>query len=184
MESRAAATADVGSVLDGVGLRAVFQPIVDLDDDCRIVGYDVLPAGSATRVASKGHLLAMSSHIEQLARGSRTPAVLTGTFQHRRHFTLATAQRYLEVARHCSLVRIVAEGLESTPVAGVDGRSVAADHPVTQQWVVATLGAHEGAALIARDLGDTGADLDRRFEYVITHERDTVIRTTRSMLAL
>jgi EAL domain-containing protein (putative c-di-GMP-specific phosphodiesterase class I) len=146
--------------------------------------WDVLTPGIRTRVASKGHLLALSHHIEQLARSARTPAVLTGTFQHRRHFTIATSQRYLEVARHCSLVRVVAEDLGSTPAAGVSGRSVPADHPITQQWVVATLGAHEGAALIARDLGDTGADLDRRFEYVVTHDRENVIRSTTSLLAI
>ena len=35
---------------------------------------------------------------------------------------------------------------------------------------------HFAAALLARDLGDSGPDLDRTFEYALTYRRDTCVR--------
>ena len=45
MQSRTAAAVDERAVLGGTGLRAVFQPIVDLDDGHRIIGYEALARG-------------------------------------------------------------------------------------------------------------------------------------------
>lgn len=44
------------------------------------------------------------------------------------------------------------------------------------------VGTHYFAALIARDLGDTGADDDRRFEFVLTHDRRVVVAAARSLM--
>jgi diguanylate cyclase (GGDEF)-like protein/PAS domain S-box-containing protein len=44
------------------------------------------------------------------------------------------------------------------------------------------LGPHFAAALLARDLGDTGPDLQRTFEYALTYDRDTVIRAAQALL--
>ena len=45
------------------------------------------------------------------------------------------------------------------------------------------LSPHFSTALLARDLGDDGPDLDRMFEYALTYERDTVVEATRCLLA-
>jgi EAL domain-containing protein (putative c-di-GMP-specific phosphodiesterase class I) len=145
--------------------------------------WQSVPRGRETRIASKGHLLALSRHLEQLALHSRTPPLLAASFQHGRNMTLATSQRYLEVARRCSLVVATGAEMPRVPVPGVRGVDVPADHPLNQEWVVATLGAHEAAALIARDLGDDADDLDRRFEFTLTHRREVVTAAVRSMLA-
>jgi hypothetical protein len=50
------------------------------------------------------------------------------------------------------------------------------------EWTVAVVGPHDAAALIARDRGDTGPDSDRTFDYVITHDRATVISAARSLM--
>jgi len=44
------------------------------------------------------------------------------------------------------------------------------------------LSPHFSAALLARDLGDTGPDLDRTFEYALTYDRDTVVRAAHALL--
>ena len=36
--------------------------------------------------------------------------------------------------------------------------------------------------IIARDLGDTGADEDRRFEFLHTHNRELVVAAARSLM--
>jgi hypothetical protein len=51
---------------------------------------------------------------------------------------------------------------------------------------VAVVGPHFSAALVARDLdaapGSAGADPDRTFDYVLTHDRPLVLEVARSLL--
>jgi DICT domain-containing protein len=51
------------------------------------------------------------------------------------------------------------------------------------EWNVIVVGPHHAAALVARDLGDTGPDRDRRFEFALTHDRGLVLEAARSLLA-
>lgn len=44
------------------------------------------------------------------------------------------------------------------------------------------VGPHHAAALVALDLGDVGEDARRRFDYVVTHDRQLVIEAARSLL--
>jgi hypothetical protein len=44
------------------------------------------------------------------------------------------------------------------------------------------VGPHFAAALVARDRGDDGPDADRRFDFVITHDRDLVLRAAEPLL--
>ncbi|WP_324277619.1 diguanylate cyclase domain-containing protein [Blastococcus brunescens] len=50
------------------------------------------------------------------------------------------------------------------------------------EWDVVVLSPHFSAALLARDLGDDGPDLDRGFEYALTYDRDTVVRAAHALL--
>jgi len=49
-------------------------------------------------------------------------------------------------------------------------------------WGVVVLSPHFSAALLARDLGDTGPDMDRTFEYALTYRRDTVTAAAQQLL--
>ena len=51
------------------------------------------------------------------------------------------------------------------------------------EWDVVVLSPHFSAALLARDLGDDGPDLDRTFEYALTYDRDTVVRAAHALLS-
>lgn len=44
------------------------------------------------------------------------------------------------------------------------------------EWVVAVLGPHFAAALVARDLGDDGPDMDRTFDLVLEVARSMMSR--------
>jgi len=48
---------------------------------------------------------------------------------------------------------------------------------------VAVVAPHFAAALLARDLGDAGPDLERTFEYALTYRRDTVVRAANTLLS-
>jgi len=47
---------------------------------------------------------------------------------------------------------------------------------------VICIGPDFAGALIARDLGDDGPDLQRRFRYAVTHQRDVVAWAARSLM--
>jgi hypothetical protein len=47
---------------------------------------------------------------------------------------------------------------------------------------VIVVGPHFAGALAARDMGDTGPELTRRFEYALTYDRGLVLAAARSLL--
>ena len=48
--------------------------------------------------------------------------------------------------------------------------------------MVCAVGPHFAGMLAAKDLGDDGPDRERRFEMVVTHDRDLVLEAARSLL--
>lgn len=123
----------------------------------------------------------MSHDIEQRAVAG-DPCVVLSAFQDGSHFTPDTIRRYEELARNRSMVGAMATRMVRRPGGGIRGGSLPDGHPLTGEWTVAVVGPHDAAALIARDCGDASAQSQRTFEYVITHDRPTVIAAARSLM--
>ena len=109
--------------------------------------------------------------------------VVASTFQHAHHFTPATTARYRDLVERTGFVCALGEGLSQEPVPGLRGADLAGDDPVRGEWDVVVVSPHFNAALLARDLGDTGPDLDRMFEYALTYRGDTVVRAGQALLS-
>jgi len=133
------------------------------------------------RTTSKGMLLALSHHLENHALGDTTAPVLLSTFEDATHFTPATAIRYQRLAGRCAFVAALGAGMSPLPIPGVRGADLTADDRLAGEWVVAVVGPHFTGALIAKDLGDTGPDRDRRFDFAITYDRELVLDAARSL---
>ena len=73
-------------------------------------------------------------------------------------------------------------GMGEEPAPKVRGAVLAPNDPVRTEWDVVVLGPHFAGALVARDRGDTGPDADRRFDFVLTYDRDLVVRLASSLL--
>jgi DICT domain-containing protein len=108
--------------------------------------------------------------------------VLLACFQDARHFTPRTAERYARIAGHSPLVAALGVGLGEEPIPGVRGANLAPDDPLRGEWNVLVIGPHQAAALVARDLGDTGPERERRFDFALTHDRDLIAAAARSLL--
>jgi EAL domain-containing protein (putative c-di-GMP-specific phosphodiesterase class I) len=134
------------------------------------------------RTASKGMLLAISRHIEQQGLSLQTPPLVLAAFQDQARFTRETACRYRLLAERCPLVVALGVGMQSVPAPGVRGADLAATDELRGEWTVVVVGAHYTGALIARDLGDSGQDLDRRYQFVLTHDSETVLSAARILL--
>ena len=107
--------------------------------------------------------------------------MLLAAFEDAAHFTSGTARRYEALAGRCAFVAALGAGMGSTPITGVRGADLAADDALAGEWVVVVVGPHFGGALIAKDLGDTGPDRERRFDAAITYDRDLVLDAARSL---
>ena len=137
---------------------------------------------STVRIGPKGLLLGISRHLENQGLALGTPPVVLGAFQEARRFTADTAVRYACIASRCPLVAALGVGLSSEPIPGVRGVALPLDDPLRGEWVVVIVGTHYAGALIAKDLGDSGPDRDRRFAFTLTHNHDIVLKAARSLL--
>ncbi|TKJ19929.1 EAL domain-containing protein [Blastococcus sp. CCUG 61487] len=145
--------------------------------------FGCLPPGTPLRRAPKSLLVELSKQLEREAVRVGETCVVAATFQEARHFTTATERRYAGLAAATGFVCAVGEGLDEEPLPGIRGATLDPADPVRGEWDLAVLGPHFSAALLARDLGSTGPDLEREFEYALTYERTTVIRATRELLS-
>ena len=108
--------------------------------------------------------------------------MIISTFQHADNFTEPSARRYAELADEAALVAAVGVGMADEPARGVRGLALDGEDELREEWIVTVLGPHFGAAFVARDLGDTGPDMERRFDFAMTHDRDLVTEVARSMM--
>jgi DICT domain-containing protein len=131
---------------------------------------------------TKPLLHAMSIHLENQAAGLDQHAVVVAAFQEAAFFTPASAGRYAGLAERAAFVGVLGEGLPVAPVPGVRGGHLRPGDPLRGEWDVAVVGPHFAATLVARDLGDTGPDHTRRFEYVLSYDRELSVAVARTLL--
>jgi diguanylate cyclase (GGDEF)-like protein/PAS domain S-box-containing protein len=141
-----------------------------------------LDPGVALRRAPKSLLIELSKQLEREAMRLGETCVVAATFQEARHFTPATALRYRDLVERTAFVCALGEGLPVEPLPGVRGSTLAAGDPVRGEWDVVVVSPHFSAALLARDLGSEGPDLERSFEYALTYDRETVVRAAHALL--
>ena len=137
--------------------------------------FEHLSSARALRRGTKRQLLEMSLALEDEALVQGSSAVILSTFQDARYFPASTRARYGELAERLALVGALAHDLGHEPAPGVRGGALDSDEVLRGEWDVIVLGPHFAGAFTARDLGDTGADGERRFDYVLTHDRELVI---------
>jgi EAL domain-containing protein (putative c-di-GMP-specific phosphodiesterase class I) len=131
---------------------------------------------------TKAALMPLSRHLEALAGEGPEPPVLLACFQESRHFTSGTQRRFARIATHSPLVAALGVGLAENPAPGIRGAHLDAADPLRGEWNVIVVGPHQAAALVARDLGDTGPERERRFDFAVTHDRDLVVQAARALL--
>lgn len=144
--------------------------------------FEVVTACRAVRPSTKAMLVEMAKHLEAEAAAQSTPAVVLSVFQDEVHFTPSSARRYQALARSCELVVAMGVGMSREPAPGVRGAELAREDILRGEWSVVVVGAHYAAALVAKDLGDTGPEHLRRFDYALTHERDLVLSAAGTLL--
>ena len=144
--------------------------------------FGCLPAGTPLRRAPKSLLIEVSKQLEREAVRLGETCVVAATFQEARHFTPATIQRYRDLVERTGFVCALGAGLPVEPLPGLRGADLSPTDPVRGEWDVVVLAPHFSVALLARDLGTVGPDLERQFQYALSYDRQVAVRAARSLL--
>jgi EAL domain-containing protein (putative c-di-GMP-specific phosphodiesterase class I) len=180
MFGRPTADPDARPPRDGLALR----PSADaLARELVRSPFAALPEGTGLLRSPKRLLVELSKQLEREAGRLGDTCVVVAAFQEARHFTESTARRYHELGELTAFVCALGEGLPQEPLPGVRGASLRHDDPVRGEWDVVVVSPHFCTALLARDVGDDGPDMDRMFEYALTYQRDVVVDAAQALLS-
>lgn len=143
---------------------------------------ELVAAARPLRRTTKSLLMPISRYLEAKAGDADEPPVLLACFQDARFFTAATARRFTGLAGSAAFVAALGVDLPGEPAPGVRGARLAAGEPLAREWNVIVVGPHFAAALVAREVGGTGPDAERRFDHTVTYDRPLVLAAARSLL--
>jgi diguanylate cyclase (GGDEF)-like protein/PAS domain S-box-containing protein len=173
------------------GTAAFPSPQRDAPPDVGTAGtpYELLSAASTPQRAAVPLLSSLTRQLEHQALLLDEQTVVLANFDSAESMSAQTRRRYESLAAVTALTAVSGAGMPDEPVPGVHGTAIAADDPLTGQWVVTVVSPHFAAALAARDVVGTGAAApgtpaaDRRLDYVLTYDRSRVLDAARLLLA-
>jgi len=145
--------------------------------------FNLAAVDRPVRDADKRMLLEISKQLETMAHAAGDSAIVLAAFQDATFFTPATRRRYTGLVRSCSFVAALGQGMPAEPLPGLRGAVIRPGDPLLGEWDIAVLGPHFAGCLVARDLGDTGPDMTRRFEFILSHDRELTIRVAASLMS-
>jgi EAL domain-containing protein (putative c-di-GMP-specific phosphodiesterase class I) len=144
--------------------------------------FEAVVAHRQTRRGDKRLLLSLSMQIESQAASLGSSAVVLSTFQ-ARFFTPRASARYSRLSEHAALAGALGVGLPERPAPGVRGVALHQADPLRGEWDVTVIAPHFAMAFVARELGDEGPDMQRRFDFVTTYDRDLAIAAARALMS-
>jgi EAL domain-containing protein (putative c-di-GMP-specific phosphodiesterase class I) len=145
--------------------------------------FALAAAALPPRSARKALLIEISKHLEREAIRSGEAAVVLSCFQDVAFFTPATRRRYSRLAQGAAFVGVLGLQMPLIPMPGIRGRALSPSDPLVSEWHIAVIGPHFAACLVARDLGDDEPDMQRRFEFVLSHNRELAISVATALIS-
>ena len=173
----------VGAVASDAATRIPLSSHSAPESAARASLFGVAVCQRQAKRSTKPLLIEVSKMLEQQALPLKKTAVVLGAFEEAFHFTVPTTRRYTALAESLAFVGALGHGLAAEPAPGVRGAQLEHDDPVLGEWHIVVVSPHFFAALIAQDLGDTGPDTERRFDYILSYDRALVIQMATGLLA-
>lgn len=144
--------------------------------------FDIASADLTSVVSTKKLLIEMSTQIESQASNAGADTLALGTFQHARHLTTATRRRWTTMADRISYTGVYGVGMDAS-ADGIVHSALDPDDPLVEEWNVIVLGQFFCCVLSARDAHRGSGEMGRQFDYVVSHDRGTVVRCARAVLS-
>jgi EAL domain-containing protein (putative c-di-GMP-specific phosphodiesterase class I) len=173
-----------GPLPDSTGCTARPVPIFEMAaGEAADTPFGMIDGNRPQRRGTKRLLLEISRELERQAELLGDSAVLISTFQHARHFTPLQAELYGALSRQVAFIGALGQDMSGAPAPGVRGANLTSDDPLAAEWDIVVVSPHFAAAFTARDMGDSGSDMERRFDFQLTHDRDLAVRAARILMA-
>ncbi|MDZ4264145.1 MAG: DICT sensory domain-containing protein, partial [Mycobacterium sp.] len=145
--------------------------------------FEVVRARSPVRTTRRSTVIALSHHVESLARPAFDPPILLTALQHRRHFSETRWNRYRRLAERSVLVAVFGETLPRGLGPGIRGVNLNSTDPLCHEWTIIALGPHTSAAVIAREhAGPAATKGEEQFDMVLTYDRELVTAAARALM--
>ena len=144
--------------------------------------YALLAADRRSIRSRKRLLVTMSTTLEAQAAASGPETVVLGTFQHARHFTELTSARWRNLAESVAYVGVYGVDMPHAIDSGIHHAPLVADDPLVNEWTIVVLAPHFCSVLSALDLNSGTDDMDREFDYVVSYDRATAVRSAQSIM--
>lgn len=145
--------------------------------------FDITSAEHLATSSTKRLLIEMSTHIECQAALSGPDTLTLGTFQHARQFGPTTRRRWRAMAARIAYTGVYGVDMRGMTDPGITHSDLDPTDPLIEEWNIVVLGQFYCCVLSARDLRIGRCESDRRFDYVVSHDRGTVIRCARAILS-
>jgi EAL domain-containing protein (putative c-di-GMP-specific phosphodiesterase class I) len=144
--------------------------------------FELVTSGNVQR-GSKPELVALARDLEKRAAGlTEPPPVVLAAMQAGRNFSAETEKTYADLAKTCAFVGVAGTDMPRHPAPDIRGVSLRPQDPLADQWVVVVLSPEFHGALVAKDIGDKVSDGERRFDYVMTTDRDLVVAVADTLM--
>jgi EAL domain-containing protein (putative c-di-GMP-specific phosphodiesterase class I) len=150
-------------------------------DADRRTPLEVVASAKELSVSDKRMVWSMTRLLEDQVFATQD-AVLLVNIGRARLITAEVEARYTELATAATFAAAMGVDLPAPVAPGFRTTALSADEPLAGEWDVIVVGPHFAGALVARDLGDRGPDLLRRYAFAITHERELVLQAARALL--
>lgn len=145
--------------------------------------FDAVRGHAPVRTVRRSTVVALSHHIERLARPGFDAPILLAALQHKKFFSDSMRDRYRRIAERSVLVAVFGEQVPWVLGPGIRGVPVDSEDPLCNEWTVIALGPHTSAALIAREQpGSARSNGDQPFDMVLTYDRKLVTEAARTLM--
>jgi EAL domain-containing protein (putative c-di-GMP-specific phosphodiesterase class I) len=167
---------------EGHAPRAAFPLLRTREGEASATPFEVVNKHRESAPTERGTLTRISSVLGHRAATSGAPFVLLACFQDGRGLTREHRVHYEELARQASFAAVFGTNLSAMALLDSQVVDVPADLALFREWNVIVLGPNYTAAVVARDLGDGGEEQYRRYDHIVTHDRELVVEASRSLL--
>jgi hypothetical protein len=148
--------------------------------------FDLATATLTTRTVRKQTLIELSRHIERMAVTAENPPIVLATLQKSEDWRGAAKAIYVDIAKRSPLVAVFGENVPGKLGPRVRGVKLDSNDPLSREWTILVLGPDTAAGLIARERSCSASISDdtenRRFDMVVTFDRDCVTAAARNLL--
>jgi EAL domain-containing protein (putative c-di-GMP-specific phosphodiesterase class I) len=143
--------------------------------------FELISARCEPKVDEKRVLVQVSKYLEDQAI-NEAPVVVLACLENAEFLAGETLARYGRIGSRAVLTAALAVGLSADRVPpGVMATRLSPWDRLSQEWDVLVLGPHFNGALGAGPRADGSTGAFRRFEYVVTHDRELVVLAARAL---